>query len=113
MPPRRRVSRTRVLGSRRPPSHSSVRSIHREITICYAYLCGYAYACAEKSARPAQVMRSRCMRYLPDALRVPPAVSDFALDILACHREKGESLSAATGTILDEMRPNGPLRRLR
>ncbi len=58
-------------------------------------------------------MQSRCMRYLPEALRVPPAVSDFALDILACHREKGEKLSADTGMILDEMRPNGPLRRLR
>jgi len=99
------------LGSRLAPSESRVSLEHRETTVCYAYMCSYAHACAEKSSRPAQVLMRRCMRYLPDSLRVAPALSDLALDLLANQRQAGKSLSAGTTTILDRMRPDGPLRK--
>ena len=99
------------LSSRLAPSDSRVSLEHRETTVCYAYMCGYAYACTEKSSRPAQVLMRRCMRYLPDSLRVAPALSDLALDLLASQRQVGKSLSAATTTMLDRMRPDGPVRK--
>ena len=99
------------LSRRLPPSSSRVPSIYRETTICYAYMCSYAYGCSEKTARQAQVMQRRCMRYLPEALRVRPALSDLALDLLARHRQAGRRLSTATTSILDELRPLGPNRK--
>ena len=63
-----------------------------------------------KSARPAQVMSRRCMRYMPEGLRIQPGMSDLALDVLARQRDSGVTLSPATTTILDRFRPNGPLR---
>ena len=98
-------------GSRMPPSASGVPPIYREVTICYAYMCAYAHGCTEKSARPAQVLRRRCMRYLPESMRVEPGVSDYALDLLARRRQRGKPVSPATARILDELRPNGPVRR--
>ena len=92
------------------PSSSRVSPIHREITTCYAYMCPYAYGCNEKSRRPAQVMTRRCMRYMPEGLRIRPGMSDLALDLLARQRDAGVALSPATNTILDKFRPNGPLR---
>ena len=101
----------RSLGRRMPPSASRVPAHYRETTICYAYMCPYAYGCNEKSARPAQVMTRRCMRYMPEGLRIQPGMSDLALDLLARQRDAGAALSPATTTILDRFRPNGPLRR--
>ena len=99
------------LATRLPPSASRVREIYRQTTICYAYMCAYAHGCTESSARPAQVLRRRCMRYLPESMRVEPGVSDYALDLLARRRQRGKSVSPATAGILDELRPNGPVRR--
>ena len=99
------------LSRRMPPSTSRVPSIYREITICYAYMCSYAYGCSEKTVRPAQVLQRRCMRYLPDSLKIKPALSDLALDLLAKHRQAGSRLSAETTSILDEFRPLGPIRK--
>ncbi len=101
----------RALGRRMPPSESRVPAHYRETTICYAYMCPYAYGCNEKSRRPAQVMTRRCMRYMPEGLRIRPGMSDLALDLLARQRDAGVALSPATTTILDRFRPNGPLRR--
>ena len=93
------------------PSESRVSPLHREITTCYAYMCPYAYGCAEKTIRPAQVLMRRCMRYKPEDLRIRPGVSDYVLDLLAKRRKSGEGLTAETTAILDELRPDGPLRK--
>ena len=61
------------VGARLPPSSSSVADIYRETTVCYAYMCPYAYACTEKAARPAQVLTRRCMRYSPSHCESPRA----------------------------------------
>ena len=102
----------RHLANRMAPSTSRVPAIYRETTICYSYMCPYAYGCSEKTNRPAQVMMRRCMRYMPESLRIRPGMSDMALDILARLREQGELLSAHTTSVLDEVRPNGPLRKV-
>lgn len=94
------------------PSSSRVPPIYRETTKCYAYMCPYAYGCTEKTNRPAQVMMRRCMRYMPEELRIKPALSDLSLDILAKQRESGEGLSQETNAILDEYRPDGPVRKI-
>ncbi|MCI0439215.1 MAG: hypothetical protein L0177_08815 [Chloroflexi bacterium] len=99
------------LGNHMLPSASRVPPIYRETTICYSYMCSYAYGCSEKTARPAQVLMRRCMRYMPESLRVQPALSDLALDLLAKRRQSGEQLSSATNAILDEFRPEGPTRK--
>ncbi len=99
------------LNTRMPPSSSRVPPIYRETTICHAYMCSYAYACTEKTARPAQVLMRRCLRYVPESMRPRPALSDLALDLLARRRESGELLAPATAAILDQFRPNGPLRK--
>ena len=93
------------------PSSSRVPSIHREITTCYAYMCPYAYGCTEKTRRPAQVLMRRCMRYKPEELRIRPGVSDHVLDLLASRRGSDEGIAAETAAILDELRPDGPLRK--
>lgn len=93
------------------PSSSRVPAISRETTKCYAYMCPYAYGCSEKTNRPAQVMMRRCMRYMPEAMRIRPALSDHALDLLAKQREDGAALAGRTTAILDEYRPNGPVRK--
>ena len=93
------------------PSSSRVSPIHREITTCYAYMCPYAYGCTEKTRRPAQVLMRRCMRYKPEELRIRAGVSDYVLDLLAKRRTSGEDLSARTTAILDDLRPDGPLRK--
>ena len=103
----------KFLTRRLPPSQSSVKLVHRETTVCYAYMCQYAYACTEKTARPVKVLERRCMRYLPEAMRVEPRLSDHALDLLARRRAAGESLNTGTAAVLDRLRPNGPIRRLR
>ncbi|MCH8310994.1 MAG: hypothetical protein IIB17_10955 [Chloroflexi bacterium] len=100
------------LGAHMQPSSSRVPPIYRETTKCYAYMCPYAYGCSERTNRPAQVMMRRCMRYMPEELRIKPALSDFALDLLAKQRENGEGLSQQTTAILDEYRPNGPVRKI-
>ena len=99
------------VGAHMPPSSSRVPPIYREVTTCYAYMCPYAYGCAEKTARPAQVLMRRCMRYKPEELRIRPGISDHALDLLAKRRKSGEPLAAQTTAILDELRPNGPIRK--
>jgi hypothetical protein len=57
-------------------------------------------------------MMRRCMRYMPEQLRIKPALSEFSLDLLAKHRENGEGLSKQTTAILDEHRPDGPVRKI-
>ncbi len=99
------------LQDRLVPSRSTVRAIHRETTICYAYMCPYAYACDQKTARQAKVLLRRCMRYMPEQLRAEPAVSDMALDLLAARRDAGSRVSTEAKALLDRVRPNGPLRR--
>ena len=101
-----------VRGSRVPPSASGVSPLHRQTTKCIPYMCVYAYGCAERPDRAAQVLTRRCMRYMPDSLRVKPKLSDFALDLLARRRQRGEPLSGETTAILDEHRPKGPIRRV-
>ena len=103
----------KFLTRRLPPSQSSVKLVHRETTVCYAYMCQYAYACTEKTARPVKVLERRCMRYLPDEMRVEPRLSDHALDLLARRRDAGDGLDNGTVTVLDEFRPNGPIRSSR
>ena len=100
------------LATRLPPSHSGVRDIYRETTMCYPYMCGYAYRCTEKGERAARVLTRRCMRYLPESMRVRPVISELALDMLARRRVRGEKLSTGTIEALDRLRPSGPLRRL-
>jgi len=100
----------KFLGRRLPPSESSVPIVHRETTICYAYMCPYAYGCTEKSRRPAQVLKRRCMRYQPEDLRIEPGVTEHALDMLARYRQEGKKLTPVTRAILDELRPEGPVR---
>ena len=46
-----------------------------------------------------------------DELRIRPGISDHALDLLAKRRKSGEPLAAQTTAILDELRPDGPLRK--
>ncbi len=99
------------LNTRFAPSTSRVAPTFREITICYAYMCSYAYGCSEKSSRPAQVLTRRCMRYLPDQMRVEPALSEFAMDLLAIRRQAGERFSPVTTAVLDDFRPDGPVRK--
>ena len=100
------------VSSRLAPSESRVPPIHREVTTCYAYMCPYAYGCSEKTGRPAQVLMRRCMRYKPEDLRIRAGVSDYALDLLAKRRKSGDGLAAETTAILDELRPDGPLRKI-
>ena len=100
------------LGARMAPSSSRVPDIYRETTKCYAYMCGYAYGCSERADRPAQVLMRRCMRYMPESLRIKPALSDLALDLLARQRQRGDPLSAGTRSVLDQLRPDGPIRRI-
>ena len=100
------------LGTRLAPSSSRVRPIFRETTLCNAYMCSYAYGCSEKTSRSAQVLTRRCMRYLPESMRVEPALSDFALDLLAKRRQAGEKLTKVTIALLDRLRPKGPIRKL-
>ena len=99
------------LSTRMPPSSSRVPPIYRETTICYAYMCCYAYGCTEKTGRPAQVLMRRCMRYMPDSMRIKPALSDLALDMLAKRQQAGERLSPTTTAALDQFRPDGPTRK--
>ncbi len=99
------------LTTRLPPSASSISPIYRETTICYSYMCPFAYGCTEKAARPAQVMKRRCMRYLPESMRIEPGLSEHALDLLAKRRGSGDKLSATTTAILDQLRPDGPIRK--
>ena len=101
----------KALQTRLPPYESTVAPLHRETTVCYAYMCQYAYACAQKSRRPAQVLKRRCMRYLPDSMRVEPSISDYALDMLAMSRNKGRRLEPQTVALLDRVRPDGPTRK--
>ncbi len=103
----------KFLTRRLPPSRSSVKLVHRETTVCYAYMCQYAYACTEKTSRPVKVLERRCMRYQPEGMRAKPRLSDHALDLLARRRDAGESLDADTVQVLNKLRPNGPMRRLR
>ncbi len=98
------------LDARLPPSRSSVDALHREVTVCHAYLCPFAYACKQKSARPAKVLSRRCMRYMPDHLRAAPSLSDMAIDLLARRRRSGSSISPETRLLLDRLRPEGPAR---
>lgn len=100
------------LSTRLPPSASRVPDIYRETTKCFAYMCSYAYGCSERADRPAQVLMRRCMRYMPESLRIKPALSDLALDLLARQRQRGDLLSAGTRSVLDQLRPNGPTRRM-
>ena len=95
-----------------PPSSSRVPPLYRETTKCISYMCVYAYGCAERTERPAQVLMRRCMRYMPERLRVVPKVSEFALDLLAKQRQAGVEHGQETAAILDEYRPDGPLRRV-
>ena len=99
------------LASSLPPSSSRVSPLYRETTVCYPYMCAYAYGCGERANRPAQVLMRRCMRYMPESKRVRPAISDFALDLLAKRRSAGQRLSAVTSGILDQFRPDGPIRK--
>ena len=103
----------KFLTRRLPPSDSSVKLVHRETTVCYAYMCQYAYACTEKTTRPVKVLERRCMRYQPEQMRAAPRLSDHALDLLATRRDSGESLDAGTVAVLNRLRPNGPIRSSR
>lgn len=98
------------LDDRLVPSRSTVRALHRETTVCYAYMCPYAYACNQKSERPSKVLKRRCMRYLPEEVRAAPAVSDLALDLMAKRREAGGRMTAEVKLLLDRVRPDGPIR---
>ena len=100
------------LSSHMAPSSSRVPPIYRETTKCIAYMCVYAYGCRERTNRPAQVMMRRCMRYVPEHLRIEPKLSDYALDLLARQRQTGVEHSEATRAILDERRPDGPIRKV-
>lgn len=100
------------LGARLPPSQSGVAPMRRETTKCIPYMCVYAYGCAERPDRVSRVLTRRCMRYMPESLRIKPKLSDFALDLLAKRRQRGERLSGETIAILDEHRPKGPTRRV-
>ena len=100
------------LNTRMPPSSSRVPAVYRETTKCIAYMCVYAYGCTERSNRAAQVMMRRCMRYLPENLRIKPKLSDFALDLLARQRQQGVEHTSETSAILDRFRPDGPVRRV-
>ena len=95
-----------------PPSSSRVPPLYRETTKCIAHMCVYAYGCAERTERPAQVLMRRCMRYMPERLRVAPKLSEFALDLLAKQRQAGVKHREETAAILDEHRPSGPLRQV-
>ena len=95
-----------------PPSSSRVPPLYRETTKCIPYMCVYAYGCAERTKRPSQVLKRRCMRYMPERLRVVPKVSEFALDLLAKQRQAGVEHARETTAILDEHRPSGPLRQV-
>lgn len=79
------------LGTRLPPSASSIRDVYRETTICYSYMCPYASGCTEKTVRAAKVLTRRCMRYQPEDIRVPSGLSKLALDLLAKRREQGRA----------------------
>ena len=46
-----------------------------------------------------------------DKLRIRPGISDHAPDLLAKRRKSGEALAAQTTAILDELRPDGPIRK--
>ena len=98
------------LDARLPPSRSSVDALHREVTVCHAYLCPYAYACKQKSARPAKVLSRRCMRYMPDHMRAVPSLSEMAIDLLARRRRSGGAISPEARLLLDRLRPEGPIR---
>ena len=103
----------KFLTRRLPPSQSSVKLVHRETTVCYAYMCQYAHACTEKTTRPAKVLERRCMRYQPEEMRATARLSDHALDLLAGRRDAGESLDTGTIAVLDELRPSGAIRTSR
>lgn len=52
----------------------------------------------------------KCIRYMPKHLRIRPALSQLALDLLAKQRQVGGKLTQRATAILDEHRPDGPLR---
>ena len=95
-----------------PTSESRIPTMYREITTCFAYMCPYAYGCSEKTQRPAQVLMRRCIRYQPEQFRITPGVSDLLLDMLAKQRNEGKSLDCKTLSLLDRLRPNGPIRKV-
>ena len=96
--------------ARLAPSRSSVRPIHQEVTVCYAYMCPYAYACTQKSPRPSRVLVRRCFRYMPEEMRPEQSLSELSLDLLARRRKSGRRLSAQARSLLDRVRPDGPIR---
>ena len=95
-----------------PTSERRIPTMYREITTCFAYMCPYAYGCSEKTQRPAQVLMRRCIRYQPEQFRITPGVSDLLLDMLAKQRNEGKSLDCKTLSLLDRLRPNGPIRKV-
>ena len=95
-----------------PPYESRIPTMYREITTCFAYMCPYAYGCSEKTQRPAQVLMRRCIRNQPEQFRITPGVSDLLLDMLAKQRNEGKSLDCKTLSLLDRLRPNGPIRKV-
>ena len=103
----------KFLTRRLPPSQSSVKLVHRETTVCYAYMCQYAYACTEKTARPVKVLERRCMRYQPEAMRAEPRLFRPCVGPARSPSRSGESLDTGTVAVLERLRPNGPIRRSR
>ena len=82
---------------------------HIPSTVCHAYFCSFSQICPHKKLRPSRVSMRECLRYKGTTQKTP-YLSEFALDALAQRRVKGKLLTSVTLSILDEFRPNGPLR---
>ena len=108
----RREARKRRRSLERIGLASSGSPLSGEATLCIAYFCPWAHACASAPPRPALVGARRCTRRYPETVRPVAGLSDHSLDLLAAHRERGHRLAASTLGMLDELRPSGPSRSL-
>ena len=84
---------------------------HQTVITCYSYLCPFSRKCSTKTLRPSKVSIRKCLRFLPDETKPIGTLSELALDLLSATEQRGEKLSNRTKSILDQYRPNGPLRQ--
>ena len=88
-------------------TYQSIRS-HIPSTVCHAFFCPL-WVCTHKTLKPSRVRQKNSLSYQKYSEHMDH-LSEFALDILALRRIEGKLLSSITLAILDEFRPNGPLR---
>ena len=92
-------------------SQGDTNKHHQSVITCYSYHCPFSRKCVIKTQRPSKVSIRQCLRFLPEEAKPFGTLSALALDLLSATEQRGEELSKRTKSILDQYRPNGPLRQ--